>query len=200
MTAEQEVAERPMRADALKNRRRILEVAEAVFASEGVSVPIDTIAERAGVGVGTLYRHFPTKETLFEAIVMARIEDMMEAAEVHAHDEDPVEGLFEFLHEFARGAAAKHDLFDAMSSAGVDFKSQCSEMIDDLKRRVDVLLQRAVEAGDVRSDITTDEVIGLMVGACHAVSSDLASLDRMVDVVCGGLRSASARSSVSGTA
>lgn len=200
MTAEQEVADRPMRADALKNRRRILEVAEAVFASEGVSVPIDTIAERAGVGVGTLYRHFPTKETLFEAIVMERIEDLAHAVEVYAHDEDPVEGLFDFLHEFAREAAAKRDLFDAMSSAGIDFKSQCSESIDELKRRVDVILQRAVDAGAVRSDVTTDEVIGLISGACHAVSNHDASLDRMVDVVCGGLRVAAPLENASGGA
>jgi hypothetical protein len=63
---------RPMRADAVKNRARILEAAEEIFATEGVSVPIDTVAERAGLGVGTLYRHFPTKEALFEAIVVDR--------------------------------------------------------------------------------------------------------------------------------
>ena len=71
---------RPMRADAVKNRQRILEAAEAIFATEGLSVPIDTVAERAGVGVGTLYRHFPTKEALFEAIVMARLEFLLEIA------------------------------------------------------------------------------------------------------------------------
>ena len=69
---------RPMRADAVKNRQRILEAAEEIFATEGVSVPIDAVAERAGVGVGTLYRHFPTKEALFEAIVMARLEYLLE--------------------------------------------------------------------------------------------------------------------------
>src|SRR5271163_45641 len=71
---------RRMRADAVKNRQRILEAAEAIFATEGLAVPIDTVAERAGVGVGTLYRHFPTKEALFEAIVIERLLELLETA------------------------------------------------------------------------------------------------------------------------
>jgi AcrR family transcriptional regulator len=182
---------RPMRADAVKNRHRILEVAEAVFAAEGVSVPIDIVAERAGVGVGTLYRHFPTKETLFEAIVMTRLTDLIETAKARADDDDPVDALFSFLREFARQASAKHDLFDALGSAGIDIKSQCSEMVDDMKRRIDLLLQRAVDAGAVRSDVSTEEMIGLLTGACQAVSHSGASdvsVQRMVEVVCDGLR------------
>ena len=83
---------RPMRADAVKNRQRILDAAEAIFATEGLSVPIDTVAERAGVGVGTLYRHFPTKEALFEAIVTARLEYLLELARAHAGAADPGRG------------------------------------------------------------------------------------------------------------
>ena len=86
-----------MRADAVKNRQRILEAAEAIFATEGLSVPIDTVAERAGVGVGTLYRHFPTKEALFEAIVMARLEYLLELAKAQAGAADPGDALFSFL-------------------------------------------------------------------------------------------------------
>jgi AcrR family transcriptional regulator len=186
---------RPMRADAMKNRRRILEVAEAVFAAEGVSVPIDIVAERAGVGVGTLYRHFPTKEALFEAIVMTRLTDLIETANARAEDREPVEALFSFLREFARQAFAKRDLFDALGSAGIDIKSQCSEMLDDMKRRIDLLLQRAVDAGAVRSDVSTEETIGLLTGACHAAShsgdGDV-SVQRMVEVICDGLRAPAA--------
>src|SRR5580693_10514162 len=98
---------RPMRADAVKNRKRILEAAETVFALEGVSVPIDLVAERAGVGIGTLYRHFPTKETLFEAIVAARLEELIATADVYVHDADtdPKGAFNSFLQEFARQAA-----------------------------------------------------------------------------------------------
>ena len=80
---------RPMRADAVKNRARILEAAEEIFATEGVSVPIDAVAERAGLGVGTLYRHFPTKEALFEAIVVERLERLLETIRTQRAAPDP---------------------------------------------------------------------------------------------------------------
>ena len=98
------------------------------------------MAERAGVGVGTLYRHFPTKEALFEAIVMAQPRiPPGDGAESYATASDPGEALFSFLGEFAQQASAKHDLFDALSSAGIDIKSNCAGMVDEMKRSIDVL-------------------------------------------------------------
>jgi AcrR family transcriptional regulator len=182
---------RPMRADAVKNRQRILEAAEAIFASEGVSVPIDTVAERAGVGVGTLYRHFPTKEALFEAIVIDRFVYLLGVAKASADDGEPGPALFSFLGEFARHASAKHDLIDALVSAGIDIKSNCAEMFDDMKRSIDVLLQRAVSAGAVRGDVSTDEMIGLVIGVCQAgglPDYDDVKRQRMVEIICDGLR------------
>jgi len=182
---------RPMRADAVKNRKRILDAAEEIFAAEGLAVPIDAVADRAGVGVGTLYRHFPTKEALFEAIVVARLESLLDLAKSYAGSEHPGDALFCFLGEFAQQASAKHDLFDALSSAGIDVKSNCSEMVDEMKRSIDALLQEAVRAGHVRSDISTDEMIDLVVGVCSAGGHsryDDAALGRMVAVVCDGLR------------
>ena len=182
---------RPMRADAVKNRQRILDAAEEIFATEGLAVPIDDVAERAGVGVGTLYRHFPTKEALFEAIVTARLEYLLELARAHAGATDPGGALFAFLGEFAQQASAKHDLFDALSSAGIDIKSSCSEMVDEMKRNIDVLVQRAVVARSVRSDVSTDEMIGLVVGVCRSgghTRYDDATVQRMVGIVCDGLR------------
>ena len=187
---------RPMRADAVKNRQRILEAAEEIFATEGVAVPIDTVAERAGVGVGTLYRHFPTKEALFEAIVMARLEYLLETARAYAQADEPGDALFSFLEEFARHASAKHDLFDALSSAGIDIKSNCAGMIDDMKRNIDVLLQRAVSAGSVRADVSTEEMVGLVIGVCQAGGHpdyDEATRQRMVGIVCDGLRAPSTK-------
>ena len=75
------------RADAVRNLAKILQAAEEVFAAEGLAVPIDEVARRAGVGIGTVYRHFPTKEALFEAIVVARLEGLIERARrtVHCH-------------------------------------------------------------------------------------------------------------------
>ena len=186
------VASRPMRADAIKNRGRILEAAEEIFSTEGVSVPIDTVAERAGLGVGTLYRHFPTKEALFEAIVVSRLEQLMDTVRDQRDAHDPGEALFAFLRQFAEHASAKRDLFEALSTAGIDIKSQCSAMVDEMKRNIDVLRQRAVEAGALRADITTEEMVGLVMGACQAgtqTGADDAGCQRMVEVVCDGLRS-----------
>jgi AcrR family transcriptional regulator len=156
-----------------------------------LSVPIDTVAERAGVGVGTLYRHFPTKEALFEAIVTARLEYLLEMAQGRATASDPGDALFSFLREFAQQASAKHDLFDALSSAGIDIKSSCAEMMDEMKRSIDLLLQRAVAAKSARSDISTDEMIALVVGVCQGGGHsgyDDATVQRMVKIVCDGLR------------
>jgi AcrR family transcriptional regulator len=184
-------APRAVRADAVKNRQRILEAAEATFASEGLAVPVDTVAERAGVGVGTLYRHFPTKEALFEAIVMTRLEDLVAEAASAADAEDPTAALFAFLRHFASQASAKHDLFDAMGAAGFDIKSQCAETVDDMKRAVDRLVARVKAAGDIRSDVGSEEILGLIMGTCQAAQNsglDDAASQRMIDIVCDGIK------------
>jgi AcrR family transcriptional regulator len=181
-------APRPLRADAAKNRQRILDAAETTFAAEGVSAPIDAVAQRAGVGVGTVYRHFPTKEALFEAIVTARIDGLCVSTRQLAEGEQPPdEAVFTFLREFGRQASAKQDLFDAMDAAGVDIKSTCAASVEELTRGIDVLLERAKVAGSVRDDVTTAEVMALIVGACHSKQDDLVCR-RMVEIVCDGIR------------
>lgn len=181
---------RRMRADAVKNRRRILDAAEAVFADEGLSAPIDVVAERAGVGVGTLYRHFPTKEALFEAIVTTRLQELVDSADAASTADDPGEALFSFLRTFGSQASAKHDVIDALAVAGVDVKSRCASTFEDLQAAIRRLLDRATASGAVRDDVTTAEVIGLVVGACHAAEQPSLGVtpDRMIEVVCDGLR------------
>ncbi len=182
---------RPTRVDAVRNRERILEAAEAVFSVEGVSAPIDMVAEQAEVGVGTVYRHFPTKEDLFEAIVMTRLEGLLALAQSEASAESPGAALFSYLQEFSRQASAKHDLFDAMGAAGIDFKTRCAEKLDEMKQRLGLLLTRAQDSGVVRHDTSVDELIGLVIGTCQAAVQ--AGLDenarrRMVGIVCDGIR------------
>ena len=182
---------RPLRADAAKNRERILEAAEATFTAEGVSAPIDAVAQRAGVGVGTVYRHFPPKEALFEAIVTARLDELCEGTRQLAESDAPAEAVFSFLREFGRQASAKQDLFDAMDASGLDIKSACAESVEELTRGIDVLLARAKLAGAVRDDVATAEVMALIVGACHSKQEDLAC-QRMVEIVCDGIRTPAA--------
>src|SRR5579872_2694341 len=101
---------KPLRVDAQRNHQKILEAAEEIFALDGVSVPIDLVAERAGVGVGTLYRHFPTKESLYEAIVLTRLTNLAETADEYARIPDAGAAFEGFLRELAVQAAQKQDL------------------------------------------------------------------------------------------
>ena len=103
MTSRPPSAARPLRADAQRNRARILEAAENVFAVEGIEVPVDLIAEKAGVGVGTLYRHFPTKEKLCEAVLLERLSALTLDAQALAEADDPKAAFFGFLDARRRG-------------------------------------------------------------------------------------------------
>ena len=182
---------RPLRADAVKNRLRILEAAEEVFAAEGVTASVDAVAERAGVGVGTLYRNFPTKEALFEAIVVMRIDELSQAIESVAEAEDPGKAFFDFLRLLAGRAALKRDLFAALATAGIDIKSQCAETYDRMHQAIERLLERAQRAGAVRTDIDGTEAIGLVVGTCLAAEQSpgfAGSPERMLEVVFDGMR------------
>lgn len=187
---------RPMRADAVRNHEKILAAAEEIFAVEGVMVPIDLIAERAGVGIGTLYRHFPTKESLYEAIVVTRISMVLDIADACAQDGDPGNALFTFLREFATQVSAKQDLFESLIQAGIDIKSKLADQVEELVRRVDVLRQLAIDAGTVREDVTTTDMLNLVMGSCHAAGhsgDDEESLLRLVNIVIAGIQPPLAR-------
>jgi AcrR family transcriptional regulator len=180
-----------MRADAQRNHDKILQAAEEIFALDGVTVPIDLVAERAGVGIGTLYRHFPTKESLFEAIVVTRLSGLLACADQYGRDLDPAAALDAFLRDFARQAAEKQDLFEALGQAGIDFKSRFAGLVDELNEHVDVLRQRAVAAGALRSDVDTIDIINLVIGTCHAAGhngSDGDGVQRLVGIVIAGLQ------------
>ena len=128
-----------LRADARRNRARILEVAREVFASEGLAVPIDTVAARAGVGVGTVYRHFPTEEALFVAIVVDHVQAL--ADEARAAADDPGEAFYGFLRLMAERSATDMALADAFTEAGVDIKSSLGVCKHDLTVSIDDLLR-----------------------------------------------------------
>jgi AcrR family transcriptional regulator len=183
------VAARPQRADALRNRVRILEAAEVVFATEGIEVPVDVIAEKAGVGVGTLYRHFPTKEKLCEAILLDRLSALTVDAQAQADAEDPAAAFFGFLAHIVEEGAAKRDLLAAVMGAGVEFELAAAEVKDGLRDAVGVLLQRAQSVGAVRPDVTAATVVSLVGATCQAAAhTDLTPACDLLGIVCDGLR------------
>ena len=178
---------RPLRADAVRNRARILEAAETVFAAEGIEVPVDLIAEKAGVGVGTLYRHFPTKEKLCEAILLERLTELTADAQALADADDPVAAFFGFLEHIVEEGAAKRDLLVAVMGASVAFEEAAAEVKEGLRAAVDVLLERAQAAGAVRPDVTAAAVMALVGATCHAAHGAAPSQD-LLAIVCDGLR------------
>lgn len=183
-----ESAPRRERADARLNRGRILEAARSVFACEGLACPVDEIARQAGVGPGTIYRHFPTKQALFEAIVVDSVERLAGEARSLVEAADPIATFFDFLSRYVELSSSNKCLYESLSSAGVDLKAAKASASEDLRLAMDQLLHRAQAAGGVRPDVTIGDVMALLTGTCLAADrygGDARGLSR---IVCDGLR------------
>lgn len=178
-----------MRADAARNRARVLEVAYETFAADGLAVPIDEIARRAGVGAGTVYRHFPTKEALFQAVMAERIRGVVEEGRTLLAEADPADALFTFLRSMVlQWGAADRGLVDALAGSGIDVNTVVPEAEGEYLAVVGDLLAAAQRAGTVRGDVTVEDVKALLVG-CQAMQSYNADVaERVTSVVFDGLR------------
>lgn len=182
---------RPLRADAERNRQRVLEVAQAVFAEEGLAVPIDEVARRAGLGVGTVYRHFPTKEALFEAIVIGRMQALVDAARERRKAKDPGEAFFAILSRIVEEGAVKKDFLDALAGSSSDVARALGALKQDLRAAFELLLKRAQRAKAVRRDVDVREVMALAMGALAAsqhLGVDARARERLLAILRDGLR------------
>jgi AcrR family transcriptional regulator len=180
---------RPLRADAVRNRARVLEVAYETFAAEGLGVPIDEIARRAGVGAGTVYRHFPTKEDMFRAVIEDRIGRIVDDGRAVAASGDPGEALFTFLRSIVlQWSAADRGLADAFAGVGIDIKDAVPDAEEAFLGLLGELLRAAQKAGTVRRDVDVPDVKAIVVGtqAMQAYNPDTAA--RLMEVVLDGLR------------
>jgi len=180
---------RHRRADAQRNRERILEAATTLMATHGIDVPIDEIAELAQVGVGTLYRNFPTKGALFEALLKARISPLVAAARAAADADDAGDAFVTFVRDLCDEFADFKALADAMVASGVDLSIAKHEISGDLIGAVSTLLERAQEAGRIRPDVTITDVSAMMAGLSHTDPSfmDPSQRRRCVALVCDAL-------------
>jgi AcrR family transcriptional regulator len=182
---------RPMRADAARNRARVLEVAYETFASEGLSVPIDEIARRAEVGAGTVYRHFPTKEDLFRAVVDSRIRHIIDQGRALLDHPGPGEALFAFLRSMVLDwGATDQGLVDALAGLGIDVDSVAPDADDAFRGLIGELLVAAQRVGTERPDVDVPEIKALMVGCQAMQGNDKARAERVTGVVIDGLRPA----------
>lgn len=185
---------RPMRSDAQRNRARLIEIAQTAFAEEGLAVSLDEIARRAGVGPGTLYRHFPTKESLFEAVVHGRMQQLIDDARERLDSNDPGAALLDFIDRLVTDAAPKRDLVEALASAKVDMGRATLELASDLEQLIKQLLSAAQLSGTIRTDIDGDDLMALISGLFYGLRPDArhrADLQRVLNVLHDGLRSES---------
>jgi AcrR family transcriptional regulator len=177
-----------MRADARRNRERVLAAAEEVFGERGTTASTEEVARRAGVGIGTVFRHFPTKEALYEAIVVRRLSQLVEEAPL---DSDDAGGAFrEYFGRIVELAATKKAFADTMAVVGIDVKKSAPDTGTEIRRVLAVLLERAQSAGAVRPDVTAREVMVLLAGACLAAdhTMDPALRARSLEILLDGLR------------
>jgi AcrR family transcriptional regulator len=179
---------RPLRADAARNRARVLEVAYETFAAEGLGVPIDEIARRAGVGAGTVYRHFPTKEDLFRAVISDRINGIVEDGRVVLASGDPGEALFTFLRAVVLWSATDRGLAEALAGVGINIEDAVPDLEEAFLGLLGELLRAAQGAGTVRRDVDVRDVKTILVGAQAMQSYKPDAAARLVEVVLDGLR------------
>ncbi|WP_030621495.1 TetR/AcrR family transcriptional regulator [Streptomyces fulvoviolaceus] len=162
-------APRPLRADARRNRVRVLDAAKTVLTREGMSASMRSIAQHAGVGLGTVYRQFPTKEALYEAIVTEQTRDLVGRARSLAETGNPGEAFFTFFTHAVTDSTGQKMLVDALTDAGVDLSTGLlGEANRDLLAATETLLTRAQQAGAVRADVAMQELSALLSAACLA--------------------------------
>jgi AcrR family transcriptional regulator len=192
-------AGRAPRADAVRNRRRILDAAEAVLAEDGLSAPVAAIARRAGLGVGSVYRAFPTKEDLYAAIVVEHVRRLAGEATGLAGTGEPAAVLVAFLRRVMDEGGVTKAVAQALVAAGVDPKeaTRASGATDELRAAVGDLLAPAQADGSVRRDLTAGDVLALLAATHQAAPDDPAARSRLVDVVLDGLGQPSGRTTTS---
>ncbi len=180
---------RVQRADARANRARILDVAEEVFGTGGESASTEEVARLAGVGIATVFRHFPTKTALLEAVLVRRFDRLREQAESLLDAADPGEAFFGFFRYLVADAPSKIGIAEALLDAGGD-DGAAVQASAELRRAFGALLQRAQHAGAIRDDAGLPELYALLAGVSRAAA--LGHLDeqtraRMLTIVFDGL-------------
>lgn len=177
------------RADAARNRERVLEAAKIVLGAGGPDASLEAVAREAGVGIGTLYRHFPTREALFEAVYRREVEQLVELADQLADDPAPVPALRRWLRASVEFVATKKGMVAALAivaNGSTDLAAYSSER---LTGAVGALMDRGIIAGELRTDVSPGDVLRMLIALCYG--SDAAGWQenvlRLLDVFVDGL-------------
>lgn len=180
-----------LRADAARNRAQVLKVARELLEAGDATLPMNTIARMAGVGVGTVYRHFPTQQVLLESLAMGSFEQLLAEARAAANDDDPAAGLERLLRS-ALSCQLNDVGLAAVLRSSESACVQTSELKVALFAAVSQLLERARKVGAIRADVGADDLRRLLCGVEHAVrtgTTEHGETDRYLDILLRGLRS-----------
>jgi AcrR family transcriptional regulator len=182
-------ATRRPRADAVRNRERVLEAAKAVFSAGGPEASLEAVARRAEVGIGTLYRHFPTREALFEAVYRREVQQLADLAQALKDNPSPCDALRQWLRANVEFVATKKGMVTTLALAVNNTSELAACSFEQLTRAVGSLLARAAEAGEIRADISPEDVLRALVGMCYMYDQPgwQQSVLRLLDVFVDGL-------------
>ena len=187
-------AQRKPRADAQRNRERLVDVAKAAFAEAGPDVSLDEIARRAGVGIGTLYRHFPTRDAIVEAVYRREVRQLAEGAARLLGALPAGEALHQWMRLFVEYIATKKVIASALGSIVGGASELYAASGAQITEAMSLLVRRAAESGDIRADVDPDDLLRALVGFTYGNGSPgwQASALRLIDILMDGLRPARA--------
>lgn len=183
---------RKPRSDAQRNRERILEVAKEAFTRFGADASLDDIARHAGIGAGTLYRHFPSRAELLKAVYRTEIEKLAAAERTFAETLPPVEALRAWLLLFVEAIATRQVIAAALSTLVGDPKKEFEASYGRMREAVRSLVRRAIRSGDIRRDLDPMDLLRALIGVAHVATSPdwQQSAYRLVDILIAGSRPA----------
>ncbi len=183
-------AGRKPRADAQRNRDRILDVAKEAFTRSGADTSLDDIAREAGVGPGTLYRHFPTREALLEAVYRSEVEKLAAAERKFAQEVPPIEALRAWMLLFVDYIAAKQIIAPVLNALVGDPKKVFEASHAQIWEAIRALVRRAIKSGDIREDLDPIDLLRALIGVANVATSPdwQQSARRLVDILITGSR------------
>jgi AcrR family transcriptional regulator len=190
MTTQSRSAARKPRADAERNRERILEVAKEAFTRYGASASLDDIAKEASVGAGTLYRHFPTRDALIEAVYRTEVEKLATAERKFSEAMAPVDALRAWMLLFVDYIAAKHIIAPALNTCVGGASKLYEGSRAQIQGAIEALVKRAIKSGDIRKDLEPFDLLRALIGVSNVASSPdwQQSARRLVDILISGSR------------
>jgi AcrR family transcriptional regulator len=182
--------DRKPRTDAKRNRERIMEVAKQAFSRSGANASLDEIAKEAGVGPGTLYRHFPTREYLLEAVYRAEVEKLAAAQRQFSETLSPVQALRAWMLLFIDYIAAKQIIAPVLNALVGDSKKVFEASYDQVWGAIRALVTRAIESGDIREDLDPIDLLRALIGVANVSTSPdwQESARRLIDILITGSR------------